>query len=171
MESPESAAPPFTWTGYGGARIFSQQSSHQGKSVARVPSSTGSVKDHIISVGGLKHVVVGNELIASCSSARRKYMDDLDRKREQERKTRLQRKRQVVVDDMDVLKKRFKDVTDDVVHLRESADKLYQKAEQTRKISFVSSGNAMKKSIVEKEQELQDLKEQLNEKEKLLLNV
>jgi hypothetical protein len=43
------------------------------------------VKDHIRSVGGLRQISVTKELITSCSSARQKYVQDLQRKQEDEK--------------------------------------------------------------------------------------
>ena len=49
----------------------------------------------------------------------------------------------------------------DIVELNKNAEKLYERAETTQKIEFVSQGNAMKRVAKEKEILLKDINETL----------
>jgi hypothetical protein len=129
------------------------------------------VKDHINSVGGIKHVIVGQELLSSCSSARKKYMDDLERKREEEKRAQRQNKRKLHVEEVVKVKKLCKEMSDDITNLTQNAEKLYDKAEKTRQISFVTAGNAIRRGISDKESELKQLQVELKEREEALSNM
>jgi uncharacterized coiled-coil DUF342 family protein len=80
------------------------------------------------------------------------------------------KKRKLNVGEVSDLKKQCKQVSEDICHLGQKADKLYDQAEHSRNISFVTAGNAMRRGIADKEEELKCLKAKLKEMEDALSN-
>jgi hypothetical protein len=134
------------------------------------------VKDHIVSVGGLKHIVVNSELVSFVSSAHRKYIDDLERKKQDTVKKKHREKRKLVFEDIEGLKKKRKVVEDTVSGLMAEADILYDKAgvsaePQAKVLKYVRAANSLRHTVVSKKSELAKIEKDLQIKEDELKNI
>ena len=129
------------------------------------------VKDHIVAVGGIKHVVVTNEMLTMVSSAHQKYMEDLERKKQENAKKKTREKRKALSQEIEMQQKKRKIVHEAMISLQAESVKLYEKAEVTTKISFVVSANSLRKTASEKESECKRLDAEIKEKQDRLMNM
>lgn len=96
------------------------------------------IKDHLINVGGVAKVSLSKELLASASSARRRYQTYVgEEKRKQVEQKRWQ-KRAAVFDELNDLNDQKKRMKSNFEALLKSADDLTEKAELTGKVTFIS---------------------------------
>ena len=124
--------------------------------------------DHINNVGGLQHVPLTKELLLSCKMSRQRYTQHLEDERTKRKSASEIEKRKTTMDALEELKKKKRRLENDVDHLQKSADQLYDKAEDSGKIRFVTQANAMKRTAKDKKSELEDLEKDLKAKVKEL---
>lgn len=124
--------------------------------------------DHVKYVGGIKNVLLTKDLLLSCKMARQKYEVYLEKER-QKRKSEVERnKRKAQIDVIDEIKIKKRRLESDINGLTKAADDLYVKAEQTGKIMFVTQGNSFKRSVKEKEGQLKEINDKLQQEVELL---
>ena len=70
-------------------------------------------------------------------------------------------KRATVLDELNYLKEQKKRMKSNIEALFKSADDLAEKAESTRKVTFISKSNAMRQSAKEKTGELKSIEEEI----------
>ena len=128
------------------------------------------IKDHIVSVGGIKNIDLCPELVNSCSSARRRYYVDLEKKQEVAREKKRS-KRKATSEEIDGLKEKRKRIIEAISHLSGDSDKLYDKAESTGNIAFVMSANAMRRGMADKKEELSHVDAAIQKNETMLANM
>lgn len=128
------------------------------------------VKDYILSVGGIKHVKVTNEMIGYASSAYQKYQEDLQRKREEKDKQRSREKRKSVSESVEALKKKRRLACEAIDSLKKESSKVFDQAEQCgpSQLKLFMTANALRKSAEEKESLIVDLDHEIKENEDLL---
>ena len=114
--------------------------------------SRRTIKDHIDFVGGLKNVVVPEPMINSCSQARQRYLAHQREKKKQAEVQKRGEKRKPIHEELDQLKKKRKTIIEDKEKLQTEANSLYDKAEQTSRMYYITKGNALRKSAVDKEE-------------------
>ena len=114
--------------------------------------SRRTIKDHIDFVGGLKNVVVPEPMINSCSQARQRYLAHQSEKKKEAEVQKRGEKRKPIHEELDQLKKKRKTIIEDKEKLQTEANSLYDKAEQTSRMYYITKGNALRKSAVDKEE-------------------
>lgn len=122
------------------------------------------ITDHVKKIGGLDKMEVSKELILAASSARHKYHQFLeDLKKTEEASTRAE-KRRALMDEMSDLKKKKARFEEDIKHLSKSADALAEDAERKGQLVLISESNALRKKVKEKQQGLQQIEKEIQEK-------
>ena len=129
------------------------------------------VKDHINSVGGLKFVKVGTETVTMCSSARKQYHEHLERKKEALKRKKTLSKRKAAIVELEEFKKKIKLAEDDLSAMKEQSDKNYDRAEETKKVCYAATGNAIRRAMCEKDEQLKHLREQLKVQQGVISNL
>lgn len=120
--------------------------------------------DHVRQVGGLDKVDITNQLLVSAASARKKYEAFLEQQRQKTKTEKEQRKRKCVLEEIEELKKRKKQVKLDHEGLVKQADKLYQEAEKKGKLTLLAQANANSKAAKDKLVIHEKLSKELDEK-------
>lgn len=120
--------------------------------------------DHVQSVGGLQNVVVCKELVVGARLARQRYERYLEEEREKKKSDKEMKKRKSDLEEIDQLKKKRTRLESDINSLKHSSEKLYEKAEQTGKITFVVQGNSLKRTCKDKTEELEKVVHAISEK-------
>ena len=80
------------------------------------------------------------------------------------------RKRKHVLEEIEGMKKRRKQVEMDMEHLENSADSLCEKAESTGALKFVAEANACRRKAKEKKNLLSELNDKINQTVESLKN-
>ena len=129
------------------------------------------IKDRLIAAGGVLSVPITAKMLISVRSSSSRYKNDLQKKKKENETTEQNSKRKLVLEEIEVIKKRKIEVQKDKDAMVQKADQLYDEAETTRKLALVSQANSLKKSAKEKTTEVKNLDEQLNEKLQELKNI
>ena len=111
------------------------------------------IKDRIIAAGGVLSVPITAKMLISVRSSYSRYKDDLQKKKQENETTEQNSKRKLVLEEIEVIKKRKIEVQKDKDAMVQKADQLYDEAETTRKLALVSQANSLKKSAKEKKQQ------------------
>ena len=126
------------------------------------------VHDHITAVGGIMGVSLDKDLLRSCVASRARYQAYLDDTAKAKATDESTRKRKSVVDEIDELKSKRRQLECDLTELLKSADTYSVRAEAERNFSLVAKSNALRKAAHGKEKDLKKVSEQLDDKLKLL---
>lgn len=124
--------------------------------------------DYVSSVGGVLNVPISKELLNSCAHARQRYMQDLEKQKEQNTSAVQKRKRERIETDIEELKRKSKQAKIDADALFKSADEYGIRAEKELSYSHMSKSNCLRDKGKEKKQLIEVLKEQLEIKNKEL---
>lgn len=143
-------------------KIEVENLSHRGLVAQRI------VCDYVQSVGGVLNVPITNKLLVCAASARQKYEAYLQSEKEKSMNAEQNRKRKSVVEQIEEIKKRKVLTENDIEHLEKNAEMLYEKAETSGNLRFVSEANCNRRRAKEKKELLMDLSSQLDEKLKKL---
>ncbi len=122
------------------------------------------VKDHILSVGGIKNVVITDQMIQHVSGANRRYLEYLESKKRQSVEEKAALKRKNGEAEIEELKRKKKLLDVDIISLQKQYTELYDKAETHRKFELIVSANALRKKADEKEAEKNELDKKVREK-------
>lgn len=120
-----------------------------------------TICDYVTKAGGILNVGMTKELLLSVRMARQKYERYLEDEREKNKTIEQKNKRKHAIDIIDELKKKKKRLETDVESLNTTADKLYQKAEATGKIEFVTQANSLKRTVTEKNKDVEKLQHKI----------
>ena len=123
------------------------------------------IKDHIHHMGGLGNVLVCKEMLDSVSHARKRYHCYLEQKRSEKVASERADKRKNLEEELVQMRRKQKQVEDDIDMLLQEADKLSDKAETTRNMALVVKANSHRRSAKEKKEQLEVLKKSISEKE------
>lgn len=123
-----------------------------------------TICDHVSNVGGIDKVVLSKELLVAAKLSRQRYEAHLESEREKKKSIEGNNKRKRVLEELDTLKKKRARLEADIQSLGKSSDSLYEKAESTGKISFVTEANSLKRTAKAKKEELELIKGCLNER-------
>jgi hypothetical protein len=116
-------------------------------------------------------VVITKELLSSASSSLHKYQQYLEKEKRKKGQEAIQRKRKMVEDDVDDLKKRKKALESDITNLTTSSEKYANETEAKggkTSHSILVKSNALRHSAKQKRGELQVLESEIEEKVKSL---
>lgn len=102
--------------------------------------------------------------------ARQKYDQYLESEREKRKSVAGKRKRKDLLDEIEEIKKKKKRMESDILSLTKSADSLYDKAEVTGKMEFVTQANSFKRTVKDKKVELEKLNADVDANLQLLKN-
>jgi hypothetical protein len=123
------------------------------------------VHEFITTSGGLKNVVVNQQMLLSASQGRAKYHAYLREEKEKNQTQAVGQKRKRLHDEMAVLKKRKVQLRDDITLLQKSACKMSDQAEQKRKFDLLIQANTIRHRAEEKEVELEKVQKEIGELE------
>ena len=115
------------------------------------------IKDHINFVKGVDKVHISHSMIVSVRGARARYMNDLTMKREKQEQDKKAQKRKAEEDKLSDMQNDCKRLKTDIEQLTANSKKMYDKSESTRSVSFVTQGNALRRSAEEKQKEVDKL--------------
>lgn len=115
------------------------------------------IKDHINFVKGVDKVDISHSMIVSVRGARARYMNDLTMKREKQEQDKKAQKRKAEEDKLSDMQNDCKRLKTDIEQLTANSKKMYDKSESTRSVSFVTQGNALRRSAEEKQKEVDKL--------------
>ena len=108
------------------------------------------IKDHIQHVGGMDKVLLTKEMLDFVAGARRRYQSHLEEQRVHKVRVEKGLKRKNMEAELEQLRKKKKDINDDISFLTGEADKLAEKAENTRKIDLILKSNSLRRSAKDK---------------------
>ena len=132
------------------------------------------IVDHFVLVGGMLKVEITTELLSSASSARHKYQQHLEEEKRKKGQEAIHRKRKLLEDEVDNLKKRKKVLESDIENLITMSEKYADDAETKSgktSHSILVKSNALRHSAKQKKEELQLLEREIGEKAKSLPNM
>ncbi|XP_070554389.1 uncharacterized protein [Ptychodera flava] len=101
--------------------------------------------DQVDRVGGIQNVQISAQLLTSAGSARHRYQAHLDEEKKKRETAQAKRKRKDLLSDIEDLKVKKKRLQSDVTELMKSADEYADKAEATRKITFITKSNSLRR--------------------------
>ena len=130
-----------------------------------------AIKDYILHIGGLKNLVITNEILNSVQLARRRYSQHLEEKKQMKTTKDQNSKRKREEDTLLEMKKKLKVLQDDEKMLNAEVDKLYTEAKPSKSYQFVVKANGMRQKAKDKAAEIDHLEEGINQKEKELLDM
>ena len=114
----------------------------------------------ICDYGGILEVTMTKELLSSPPGARQRYNRYLEEQRQKKAQDVVRQERRSAMEDIDVLRKKSKTIGMDITALEKSAVGFTDEAEKARGAtshSFSVKSNAMRRSAVEKKEELKAL--------------
>ena len=129
------------------------------------------IKDHLFSVGGIEHVVITNEMVASVGQARHRYEIYLEEKRKTAAKQKKAEKRKAVEEEYDELLKKKKIMEHQKESLLSESSKALDKAEAVTNFNFLAKGNAMRRAASEKDVEIGKLSKLIQTKKEEIDNM
>jgi hypothetical protein len=129
------------------------------------------VKDHLVHVGGLSKLDVGDELLTCCSSATTRYMQFLEQQKEDQKHVARENKRKQCFEQTRELKRQCRDIECEVQALEKNAGEMLLKAEKKKDFSLLSGGNALRAKAEKKKKMLEKTKSHLAEKEQALASL
>lgn len=129
------------------------------------------VIDHVIRIGGIENFCISPELRLAVANARQKYRLYLEDEQRQKEKDHESEKRKKDEEELEKMSKEKLRMERDISHLQESADKLAFKAETTQNFKFLLESNALRKSIQEKREQLNQICRNISEKQRLVLSL
>ena len=135
--------------------------------VARRP-----IIDTIRHAGGVLNITISKELLLSASSARSKYNEYLEQKKNEAEATKISMKRKLEEEKVTELKIKRKRFDQEIEYLEKEADRLAEEAELKGQIKFITQSNALRKKAKDKKASLLSLdKEIADEVDRLKANV
>ena len=129
------------------------------------------IKDHMISIGGIEHFVITKELIQSCKLSRQQCMKSLESEKSKSEEKIKSEKRKRIEENIKDLKEKRRKMENDISLLKSDADLTYDEAERKGKISLVTKANALRRRSNELQGEVLKVTSELEEVEKLLMNM
>jgi len=125
------------------------------------------IKDHIDLVGGVGNVDISRTMIISVRSAWARYLNNLMKREKQEQDKKTQ-KRKAEEDKLSELQHDCKRLKTDIAQLTEYAKNMYDKGESTRNVSFITQGNALRRSAEKKQKQVDKLLKDIDEQQLVL---
>lgn len=119
------------------------------------------VGDHVSSVGGVLKVELSKALLLSVKISRQRYEKYLDQARQKKKTEHEWSKRKRLLEEIDEVKKEKKRIDAEIKSLSDTSDELCTKAEATAQLTFVTRGNALRRSAKDKLNDLVSLDKKL----------
>ena len=120
--------------------------------------------DHVTNVEGILNVDLNKDLLLSARMSRQRYDAFLEQERQNRTSQLEQKKRKCLLEEMEEIKKKKRRTDLDIESLNTAADKLYEQAEASGKICFVTQANSLRRTAKDKLAEKEKLDENLNNK-------
>ena len=130
--------------------------------------SQRSIYDFIKFSNGIENVNITKEMRRSVAGAHRKYIEYLEEQRKKTKNEEITRKRKALEEDIIFIKRKKKILENDVADTTKRADSMSGEAEAQRNIDLFIKCNELRKTVKEKEIEINALNDQLTEKKKEL---
>jgi len=113
--------------------------------------------DHVNAVGGIFNVDVANkQLQVSAAGARQKYLVQLEDQKKQKTQ-QASRKRKLVSDEVEQLKKQKLCISNDIEAMRKAADDYADKAEKLHDLTYIAKSNSLRWVAKDKDAELKSI--------------
>lgn len=128
------------------------------------------IKSHINHVG-LQNIVITKELLVSVQGARQKYHAHLESKRIDHEKRIKSEKRKLVEEELQVMRKKQKQIETDITSLNKDADRNSEKAETLQSLTYIAKANALRRKAKDKAEEMITINKMIYEKSALLKNM
>ncbi|XP_022241403.1 uncharacterized protein LOC111085733 [Limulus polyphemus] len=125
--------------------------------------------DHIKAVG-YQNLSVDKKLLLSAASARQKYMAYLEEEKRAKAQASTQTLKRNLEDEVDVVRKRKRQIEIDVNKLLRSADTLAKQAEDRGSLTMLSKSNSLRRIAQEKQELLNGVSKKLEDKLLLIKN-
>lgn len=122
------------------------------------------IQDYIRCVGGVDQVVVDKAMLVAAASARQRYHDYLDEEKKNQAEEAKQKTKRKLLEDLEEIKSKRKRLTDDISSLFKTADDFANAAEKKGDLTLIAKSNSLRRTAKRKEEELQKVEENLNEK-------
>ena len=116
------------------------------------------IKSNKITIHGYE---LPSDLLKSCKLSNRRYNAALEDAKKQEKVDMVARKRKLIDEEIQVVKKKKDEVIKCIEVLKTDADKLSIEAEEKRNLDLLTKANSFRKTILEKEKVLKDLKDSI----------
>lgn len=120
--------------------------------------------DHVAAVGGILNVTINKQLLLSASSARQRYFQHLDDQKKEKAEREQRGVKRKLVDEVESVKKRVKQIKIDIDELFNSADKMALKAETVGNLTMLTKSNSLRRTAKEKSGLLKSIEEELQSK-------
>jgi len=117
--------------------------------------------DYVSSVGGILNVPVTEPMLKEARSARQKYETYLENERKKKKSQESLNTRKRQLNEIEEYRSKKQKLESSISELVMLSEKLYEKAESTGKIDFVSQANAMRRVMKEKQQQVIELEEKI----------
>jgi len=122
------------------------------------------IKDHILHVKGVTNINITRAMVLAARSARSKYTHYLSQKKEQKEKEKIDKKRKADTEAVRELEDKRKRLKTDISSLLSKSKELYEKCENTGKVTFVTQGNSLRRTADDKEKQLATLDKEIAER-------
>lgn len=129
------------------------------------------VYDYIKSSGDICDINISNEMRRDVSLARKKYNDYLEDQKAAKNSESVCRKRKLLEEELEGLKKKKAFLLQQVKINEENSDKLAEEAEAGNDIHLFKKSNSLRKSVKEQKRSLQQVEEEISSKRLELKNV
>ncbi|GBL87001.1 hypothetical protein AVEN_218715-1 [Araneus ventricosus] len=114
--------------------------------------------------GNVLDLTINKEITGFISSARRRYMLNLERKQKEKMSSDASNKRKLLFDEIEVLKSKRHCLENDISSLEKESESPSVKAEEKEDMSLFIKSNSFRKAAKERNAELTDVEKQINMK-------
>lgn len=126
------------------------------------------IYDHIKKCGGVMKVTIDQELRNAARQASSNYRTEQRKQQEAEKKKEKEDANKALNDEISVLQAKRRRIIEDSVVLKDSIEKLMDRAEKEQNLHHVTKANSFKRTIKDMERETDELDATLNELQKKL---
>lgn len=127
--------------------------------------------DHVRSVGGILKVDITKGLLLSAASAKQKYNYYLAEQKNKNESKMTKKRKEIIHEEINLLKKQKKNVDSDIKELLKSADNFAEEAEKSRNFSMITKSNSLRKTAKEKQETIKAIEIKLDAKLQELKNI
>ena len=126
------------------------------------------IKDHLHASGGLREIQVTPEMLKTVAGARQKYLSELEKKKTLNENPSKAQKRKGCEENLMVLRRKKQALVQDIKALQSGADGLAEQAEADRDLTLLTKSNSYRKTLRDKEEQLDKLSQDISDKNKEL---
>lgn len=120
--------------------------------------------NYVRSAGGVPQVAFCKELLLSAASGRQRYDAALDEKRRVNETGRIFERKTLVLEEISTWEEKKRRLESDFEALKSSADEYAEKAETSGKLTCIAKFSGMRRTDLEKEEQIKSLKQEIEQK-------